>query len=427
MLNSIGIAFLILIITNFIIDTALTILNLRHLKKKAPSLPEVFQPYVDQDTYRKSIAYNADAERFGIVESIVSLLLLLLFVYGGGFNLIDTIARSFDPDGCYLPALAFGLGVFMVQFLVDLPFNLYDTFVIEERYGFNKMTPRLFISDTGKSLAVGAAIGTPLYLGILWFMGAAGPFWWLWCWLFLLVVQVLLLVIYPTVIAPLFNTFTPIKEGELKDRIVALLKKVAFPFKGIFIIDGSKRSRHSNAYFAGIGKQKRIVLYDTLVEQMNTSQILAVLAHELGHFTQRHIRKRLLLNITLSLVGLYILGRLFGMEMFYYGLGFSQPSNYAALVIFGLCASSVSFAFTPLFSKLSRIHEYQADTFAVRQLDEPKAMKDVIALLSKENLANLNPHPWYSAFHYSHPSPVERIIAIEKAIAETTGSSSDAP
>ena len=417
MLNSIGIAFLILITINFIIDTTLTILNLNHLKKKAQSLPDVFQRCVDQDTYRKSTAYNVDTERFGIVESIISLLLLLFFVYGGGFNYIDTAARSIRPDGYYLPAIAFGVGVFLVQYLVDLPFSLCGTFVIEERYGFNKMTLRLFISDTIKSLAVGAVISAPLYLGILWFMAAAGPFWWLWCWLFLLVVQVLLMVIYPTVIAPLFNTFTPIEEGELKERIVALLQKVAFPFKGIFVMDGSKRSRHSNAYFAGIGKRKRIVLYDTLVEQMNIPQILAVLAHELGHFTKRHIRKRLALNAVLSLTGLYILGQLFQMEIFYYGLGFAQPSNYAALVIFGLCASSASFVFTPLFSKLSRKHEYQADEFAVQQLDQPEAMKDVIALLSKKNLSNLNPHPWYSAFHYSHPSPVERITAIEKAIA----------
>ncbi len=423
MFNVVGIAFLILIAINFIINTALTILNLHHLRAKAPFLPAPFKPYIDSETYRKSIAYNAEAEKFGVVESIVSLLFILFLVYGGGFAWIDGIARGAAQDGYYVSALVFGITIFMIQFLVDLPFSLYGTFVIEERYGFNTITPRLFISDTFKSLAVSAIIGIPVYLGILWFMITAGSHWWIWCWVFLQVVQILLMVVYPTVIAPLFNKFTPIEEGELKDRLVALLKKVAFPFNGIFIMDGSKRSKHSNAYFAGIGKRKRIVLYDTLVEQMNTRQVLAVLAHELGHFTKRHIRKRLLLNAVLTLASLYAVGQLFRMDIFYSGLGFSHPSNYAALVIFGLCASTVSFVLTPAFSKLSRAYEYQADEFAVHQLDQPEAMKDVIALLSKENLTNLHPHPWYSAFHYSHPSPVERINALEKAIADKNDSS----
>jgi STE24 endopeptidase len=417
MLNVVGIVFLVLILINFLLGTALTVLNLRHLRGKAASLPAVFEPYVDVSTYQKSVAYNADAEKFGIAESVVSLLLIVFLVFGGGFLWIDAVARGVAPDGYYVPALIFGIAVFLIQFLADLPFSLYDTFAIEERYGFNQTTPRLFLSDTVKSLAVSALIGIPVYLGILWFMVSAGSLWWLRCWLFLQVVQILLLIAYPTVIAPLFNKFTPIKEGDLKERIVALLKKVAFPFTGIFVMDGSKRSRHSNAYFAGIGKKKRIVLYDTLVEQMNTPQILAVLGHELGHFTKRHVRKRLILQSLLALGSLYALGQLFQMELFYQGLGFPHPSNYAALVIFGLCASALSFVFTPLFSKLSRSYEYKADEFAVKHLDQPEALKDVIVLLSKENLANLHPHPWYSFFHYTHPSPVERIQAIDEAIA----------
>ncbi|HNU71618.1 MAG TPA: M48 family metallopeptidase [Thermodesulfobacteriota bacterium] len=418
MFNSIGITFLILIALNFAIDKILTALNLRHLRRSAGTLPPVFHKSVDQETYRKSIAYNADAQKLGIVESIVSLVLVLILVYGGGFKWLDAVARSADPVGYYLPAVVFGMAVFAVSFLADLPFNLYDTFVIEERYGFNTMTPRLFISDLVKNLFLSALIGIPIYLGVLWFMRAAGSLWWLWCWIFLQAVQLLLIIIYPTWIAPLFNTFKPLEPGELKESIKSLAQRTSFPLREVLIMDGSKRSSHSNAYFTGLGKKKRIVLYDTLVNQMTVAQLLAVLAHELGHFTLRHIRKRVILNGILSLVSLYVISRLFGMAEFYNGLGFSHPSNYAALVIFSLCASAFSFLVTPVLSTLSRRLEYHADSFAVNTLMQPEAMKEAIVILSKKNLTNLNPHPWYSFFHYTHPAPVERIQAIEKAIRE---------
>ena len=419
MLNVVGVAFLVMIILNYSLEITLTLLNLRHLKEKAGDLPSTFRDQIDSETYKKSVRYNLESGQFEILEMAVSFLLVVFFVYCGGFELVDRMARGFRPEGYYLPALVFGVTFFLVRFLVNLPFNLHHTFVIEERYGFNKTTPRLYVSDLVKSLALSALLGIPLYLGIMWFMASAGYYWWVWCWCFIEAIQIFLLIIYPVWIAPLFNKFMPLEEGELREEIRSLSGRVGFPSQGIFIMDGSKRSLHSNAYFAGLGKKKRIVLFDTLLEQLHVSQILAVLAHEFGHYKLHHIKKLFVLNSVSSLIGLYLLSQLFRVEVFYYGFGFSHPSNYAALVIFSLGVSALSFLFTPFFSILSRRFEYHADKFAIAALEKPKAMAEVIALLTKKNLLNVNPHPWYSFFHYSHPAPVERVRAIEKAIADT--------
>jgi len=416
MLNAVGIAFLIVIFVNFFLETMLSVLNLRYLKQNAGHLPSVLRDQIDLDTYNKSVRYNHDSGKFGMLETAVSLLLIIYFVYWGGFARIDALARTIDPGGYYLPALIFGVSIFLIKLIIDVPFNIYNTFVIENRYGFNKTTPKVYVADFFKSLIVSAFIGIPLYLGVLWFMAKAGDYWWLWCWCFIETLQALLLIIFPVWIAPLFNKFTPIAEGELKEKILSLSKKAGFPSQGIFIMDGSKRSKHSNAYFTGLGKKKRIVLFDTLVEQMRLPQILAVLAHEFGHFRLHHIKKIFVINSIVFLAGLYVLSHLFRLEIFYHGFGFSHPSNYAALIILGLSASSLSFLVTPIFSMISRRFEYQADEFAIKNLEEPQAMPEVIAVLTKENLINVNPHPWYSFFHYSHPSPVERINALKRRL-----------
>ena len=416
MLNAVGVTFLVLILINFFLEALLKLLNLRHLKQTAGNLPPVFLDYIDRATHEKTVRYNLDSGKFSFLEMVVSLFLIIYFVYWGGFAWIDQIARSVDPDGYYFPALIFGVLFFLIKAVIDLPFDLYGIFVIEERYGFNKMTPRLFVSDLIKSLALSALIGIPIYLGILWFMARAGNLWWVWCWGFLMTFQILMLIIYPIWIAPLFNKFTPLEDGELKDEILLLTKKTGFPFQGLFTMDGSKRSKHSNAFFTGIGRKKRIVLFDTLIAQMNVPQILSVLAHEIGHYKLRHIKKLFVISSLGSLLSLYLLSQLFNLEIFYQGFGFFHPSNYAALVILSLSLSSLSFLFTPLFSALSRKFEYKADEFALKNLANPKPMAEIIAVLAKENLSNLNPHPWYSFFHYSHPSPVERVNAMEKII-----------
>lgn len=416
MLNSIGITFLIMLVINFLLEISLNFLNLQHLKKEAKQLPLIFRDQIDPGTYKKTINYNLDYGKFYFLEISVSFLIIIYFVFLGGFAQIDSLARSFAPQGNYLSALIFGAIVFLIKTLVNLPFDLYHTFVIEERYGFNRTTAKIYLSDFIKSLTLTTLIGIPLYLGIIWFMNKAGNYWWIWCWCFIEAIQILLLIIYPIWIAPLFNKFTPIQDGELKDEIISLSKKVNFPFQGIFIMDGSKRSRHSNAYFTGLGKKKRIVLFDTLIQQMKVPQILAVLAHEFGHYKLHHLKKIFVLNSLLSLTGLYLLSHLFRLNIFYRGFGFTHPSNYAALVIFSVCISALSFLFIPFFSVLSRTFEYQADAFAVKNLKNPKSLSEAIVVLAKENLMNLNPHPWYSFFHYTHPSPVERVTAIENAI-----------
>ena len=412
MLNTVGILFLILFCIAFFWDLILTWLNLRHMRKGEAALPEVFQAHIDARTYQKSIAYNRDSEQFGVIHGIAGAVLLIVLVYFGGFETIDRYARSFSPQGYYSPAFIFAGVLFLIKFVIDLPFTLYDTFVLEARYDFNRTTPRLFVVDLIKSLALTVVLGVPLYLGILWFMIKAGDYWWLWTWLFLEGFQIFMLVIYPTWIAPLFNKFTPLEEGTLKEGINSLVQKAHFPVENVFIMDGSKRSSHSNAFFTGLGKKKRIVLFDTLVAQMDAPKILSVLAHEIGHYKLNHIKKYMLAGAGWSLLGLYFLSVLIDYEPFYHGLGFSHPSNYAALIIFSLCASTISVFFKPLLSALSRRHEYAADRFAVKVTESPRSMAEVIALLTKENLSNLNPHPWYSFFHYSHPAPVERVQAI---------------
>ncbi len=412
MLNSVGIAFLSLFFVIILMDATLTLLNLDYMKRGLGNLPKVFQDKIDLAVYRKSIDYNVDSDRFGLIGMGVSSLLLLYFIYFGGFELIDGFARNIQPGGYYLPALAFVAIVSLVKMIIGIPLELYNTFVIEERYGFNNTTFPLFWLDLLKSIMVDMVIGAPLYLAILCFMDKAGSSWWIWAWVFLMIVQVAVIVIYPIWIAPLFNKFTPIKEGELKDKISDLSRRIGFPLDGVFIVDGSKRSSHSNAYFSGLGKKKRVMLFDTLTAQLKIPHILAILAHEFGHNKLHHVTKNLTMNSLFSLGGLYLLSLLIGNEAFYHGLGFTRPSNYAALVIFGLLISTLSFLISPLFSMFSRRLEYAADRFAVKALGDPETMAEVVVILSRENLSNLNPHPWYSFFHYSHPAPVERVKAI---------------
>jgi len=294
-----------------------------------------------------------------------------------------------------------------------LPTGLYATFVIEGRFGFNKTTLKLYLIDKLKSFLVSLVIGIPFLFGVFYLMEESGPYWWLWAFLFILAFEILMVILYPTLIAPLFNKFEPLKEGELRQRILTLAEKTGFKTSGIYTMDGSRRSTHSNAYFTGLGRVKRIVLFDTLVEQMTAGQGLAVLAHEIGHYKMKHIRKMLLLQGLLLFAGLYLLSFLVGYEPLFraFGLG---PSSHAALVLFSLLSGPFTFYLTPVMNLVSRRHEYEADRFAVRTLEEGRAMEEALFNLTVKNLSNLTPHPWYSAYHYSHPSVVERIRAIRQ-------------
>jgi STE24 endopeptidase len=304
--------------------------------------------------------------------------------------------------------------VSVVFFLVSLPFSLYSTFVIEQKHGFNRMTLRLWLVDLVKSIFLSLLIGGPILAAVLWFMNRhLQGLWWLYVWILLSFVQIFIAAIFPVFLLPLFNKLTPLEEGGLKQQILALAQKINFRLSGIYTMDGSKRSSHSNAFFAGLGKLRRIVLFDTLVKSLTEPELLAVLAHEMGHNVKKHVRTGLLISSVVSLAGLYVLSLLVNKPWFYEAFQFAQPSAYAALLIFMKTFGAFTFFLSPLGSILSRKHEYEADRFAAEVMEKPEPMIQGLVKLTRDNLSNLTPHPWYSFFYYSHPTVMERIRALE--------------
>ena len=329
------------------------------------------------------------------------------------FSFAGAVAALSFSLGVYGHGVIFCLAVGLVFTLAGLPTDCYSTFVLEAKFGFNKTTVGLYVSDKLKGLVLALVIGVPFLFVVLWLMDAMGPYWWVWAFAFIAAFQLVMIVIFPSFIAPWFNKFEPLKDGELRERILALADQLGFKTTGIFTMDGSKRSGHSNAYFTGIGKAKRIVLFDTLIEQMTMDQGLAVLAHEMGHYKMKHIRRMLVVQTIFLFIGLYLLSLLLRAPWFFHAFGLA-PSHHAALVLFSLVSGPATFYLGPLMNRLSRTHEYEADRFAVETLRDGRAMEEALVNLTVKNLANLNPHPWYSAYHYSHPTAVERIGAIRR-------------
>ena len=304
--------------------------------------------------------------------------------------------------------------VSLVFWVLALPFSLYSTFSIEARFGFNRTTPLLYLVDTLKGFAVSAVIGFPVLLGLFWFMDRTGSFWWIWAFAAMSVFQVVMSILAPLIIAPLFNKFTPLPDGELKDAIMALAGKLGFRTKGIFVVDSSKRSSHSNAYFTGLGRAKRIVLFDTLVASSSKEEILSVLAHEIGHEKKNHVKKGIAVSLAFSLAGFWIISLLLPYLPLYQAFGFHVRGYHAILILLAFCSGPFTFFLQPLSSLWSRRHEYEADRFAVRGVGSAAGMISALLRLSRENLSNLTPHPLYSFFHYSHPTLSERITALEE-------------
>ena len=410
--------FLSLLILEVAVDLFLNELNLRHVRsrweeKKAP--PE-FLGKIGTEDYGKSVEYTVARGKFARWAEIYGAFVTLFVLFGGVLPYLDRLARSLlsgFPPWTESPGIFFCLMTGLALSVFGLPPEFYLTFVIEERFGFNKTTLKLFVTDKLKALILALVVGVPFLFGVLWLMGR-GPYWWLWVFLFIVFFELLMVIIYPTLIAPLFNRFEPLKEGELRDRILALAKEVGFRTGGIYTMDGSRRSTHSNAYFTGLGRTKRIVLFDTLLEQMTADQALGVLAHEIGHYKKKHVLKMMVLRSALLLVGLYVLSLLVGYEPFFRAFGFEGQSNYVALVLLSLVSGPFTFYLEPLLNLLSRRHEYEADRFAVHTLRAGQPMEEALLKLTVKNLSNLTPHPWYSAYHYSHPSPAERIRAIRE-------------
>ena len=391
----------------------LLLLNLRYGRDKAGRVPAAFIPYVDESLARRATAYTLAKGRFSLLADAVFFVILLLTVITGLLGRLDRWLDAWGM-GAYLHGLSYVFIVSAVYSVTSLPFTLYGRFVIEKRFGFNTMTPKLFIRDRLVSLLISLAIGVPLLLGLFFFMDTAGRWWWLWAFLLFSLFQIVVSLLYPLVIAPLFNKFTPLPEGALKDKISALLDSLGFRVKGIFIMDGSRRSRHGNAYFTGFGKSKRIVLFDTLLRTLDEDELTAVFAHELGHEKLGHVMKNMILSIVTSGAFFFILSLLLPYRPLYEAFGFAAPGYHSLLVILAVCAGPVTFLLRPLFSTLPRRYEYQADRFAARALGGGAAvLSRALIKLHRDNLSNLHPHPLYSAVYYSHPTPAERVAALE--------------
>jgi len=375
------------------------------------AVPDAFKSKVPLEAHQKAADYTLAKIKLGNIDGALGIIVLLLLTLGGGINTAfeywSTIVSS--P---LIAGVAATATIFLIMTLVEIPTSVYQTFVIEEKFGFNKSSVNQFIKDQLLHLALGAAIGLPLLALILWVMDNVGPQWWLWAWGIIMGFSLLMSWLYPTVIAPLFNKFTPMEEGSLKDRIQGLLARCGFNSQGIFIMDGSKRSGHGNAYFTGLGNNKRIVFFDNLVNSLEEEELEAVLAHELGHFKCKHVIKMLIATSIMSLISLAILGWLINEPWFYNGLGVEQPSNAAALLLFILVSSTFTFFMQPISAYFQRKFEFEADDFAASNAKASKMISGLVKLY-EENANTLTPDPLYSAFHYSHPPAAIRIAHLE--------------
>lgn len=391
-----------------IIGYALRYLNLRHLKLHGAEIPRNFEGAIDPETLRKTSAYTLEQSRVGLIESVADTVILVIFLFGGLLGVYDswvgTITGSFIAGG-----VLFFLILTCAQTVLEIPFSLYQTFRIENRYEFNTMTPKLWMTDFLKSTAISMLLMALLVGGAFFLVRFSPDWWWLWVWGFFAAVTLFLMYISPFVIEPLFYKFKPVSKEGLEEDIRILMGKAGLEVSRVMEMDASRRSRHSNAYFTGIGRVKRIVLFDTLLEQMDNREVLAILAHEAGHWKKHHIVKRLVFAEIGSLMAFYIAFRLLQWQGLPGLIGLDHVSFPAQLVILGFLASLITFPLAPLSSWLSRRHEWQADRFAVEISGTPDALASALTKLTKENLSNLHPHPLYAKIYYSHPPMVERV------------------
>jgi STE24 endopeptidase len=404
-------AFAIALVIGLLVKFWLATRQIRHVAQHRNAVPTAFSSRISLVAHQKAADYTIAKSRLGLLELALGTAVLLGWTLLGGLSWLNQTLMA-SMGGGMLQQLAL-LGAFMViSSAIDLPMTLYQTFVLEERFGFNKMTFKLWLIDLVKSTAVGVLIGLPIIALILWVMGAAGSLWWLWAWGLWMGFNLLLLLIYPTFIAPLFNKFQPLEDETLKARVTALMQRCGFAAKGLFVMDGSKRSAHANAYFTGFGAAKRVVFYDTLLAKLSAAEVDAVLAHELGHFKHKHIIKRIVLMFAMSLAGFALLGWLATQAWFYTGLGVSPnlnaPNDALALMLFMLAVPVFSFFISPLFAQLSRKHEFEADAYAVAQTSGAD-LSTALLKLYEDNASTLTPDPLFVKFYYSHPSASERL------------------
>ncbi|HET6347404.1 MAG TPA: M48 family metallopeptidase [Myxococcota bacterium] len=387
--------------------------HIQHVDAHRGAVPEAFRAQVELQQHQKAAAYTVARTRLGMATDVLGLGVLLAWTVGGGLQALDT-AWSGVGWGPIATGLAVILSMSFLGALIDIPVSLYRTFVLEERFGFNKTTLRLFVLDAVKGAAVALVLLTPLLALILWLMDTTGAMWWLYAWAAWSGFSLLLLWLYPALIAPLFNKFQPLTDAAVLERTQALLSRCGFASRGIFVMDGSLRSSHGNAYFTGLGKNKRVVFFDTLLKTLTLDEVEAVLAHELGHFKLHHVNKRLALSLVMSGVALASLGGLSSWPPFYTALGLARPSAHGALLLFMLVGPVFTFFVTPLGSYLSRRHEFEADDFAALHI-QAQALVTGLVKLYRDNASTLTPDPLHSLFYDSHPPAAVRIAHLERA------------
>ena len=406
-------AFLAFFILRSLTQILLSRLNITHLRRFGGRVPDVFQDAIDPEKLKKISAYTADSSRFGILSTLASQAFTLVLLLSG---LLPWLVHHLHRPGWgMIPSgLAFFASLGVLTNLFQIPFDLYDTFVIENRYGFNTKTFRVWVMDLLKSLALSALLGGFLLWLLLSLISGGGKFWWVWAWMLVGAFELLLLWLYPVILAPLFNKFEPVADTVLVQRIAKLMERAGLKARGIFQMDASKRSRHTNAYFTGLGKSKRIVLFDTLLQSHTADEIEAVLAHEIGHWKKKHILKQLLAMELLSLIAFYVVAQLLNWPLLYRTFGFSEPVSYVGLLLIGALFSPPGYFVQPLGSAFSRKFEREADDYALGLIPSAEPLVQAFKRLAADNLANLTPHPLYAWFYYSHPPLVERILRLKK-------------
>jgi STE24 endopeptidase len=409
-MNLYALIILVTLVFSFALSIVSEILNLRALRDELPlELKDMYDP----ETYRKSQEYTRVKTKFGFITSTFGIVITLAFWFAGGFNYLDEIVRGWQLHPI-LTGLAY-IGILMfARALISLPFSIYATFVIEERFGFNKTTPATFVTDLVKGLLLSVVLGGSVLAGVLAFFQYAGPWAWLYCWLAAIVFTLFIQFIAPTWIMPLFNKFTPLPDGELREAIFAYARAVKFPLKNLFVMDGSRRSTKSNAFFTGFGKNKRIALFDTLIEKHTVPELVAVLAHEIGHYKKKHIIQGMIISIVHLGVMFYLLSIFISHEGLFNAFYMQHTSIYAGLIFFGMLYAPIELILGIFLQIFSRKNEYQADRFAAETTRNPDSMINALKMLSMHNLSNLTPHPLYVFLNYSHPPILDRIQAIRR-------------
>ncbi|MFO8030419.1 MAG: M48 family metallopeptidase [Cyclonatronaceae bacterium] len=407
-MNIYAVIILIALVVNYLVDLVSDMLNLQALRQP---LPEEFRDVFDESKYQKAQEYTRVRTRFGLLTSTVSLLILLAFWFAGGFNWVDQFVREFGY-GTIVTGLLFVGILILAQSIISLPFSIYSTFVIEERFGFNKTRPATFAADRLKGLALTILLGGPLLAGVIGIFEYLGAEAWIYAWIVVILFTLIVQFIAPTWIMPLFNKFTPLEDGELKQAILRYADKVSFPLKGIYKIDGSRRSSKSNAFFTGFGRNKRIALFDTLIENHTVRELVAVLAHEIGHYKKKHIPKNMIISFLHTGVMLWLLSLFIRMPGLHEAFFMEDISVYAGLLFFGLLYSPIEMILSVVMQIFSRKHEFEADRYAADTTGDPESMVSVLKKLSADNLSNLTPHPFHVFLNYSHPPVLQRIRAI---------------